>query len=199
MSSEMPWSHVWPTRGRFTMCSPASAPATPAIQVLGAPMKRPSSNSSGYSPRFQTLPSLSWAKNASSVSDSSPSFTSTSHTTRERTPAITFVRSVTVNVTVCGSGPPPRLARPSRVSRVPGTSGSHRLSITCSPGKAFGRNSTGRVHVDIPGTPDATVAPAPTATAPAQTTTSETAHALMSRPSVLRARTGLRPTKRRSL
>ncbi len=105
----------------------------PAIQVLGAPRNDPPSNSSGYSPRFQTLPSRSCAKKASSASASSPSLTSTSHTTRVCTPSITLVRSVTVNVTVCGSGPPPRLARPSRVSCVPGVQRQPLVVDHCPP------------------------------------------------------------------
>ena len=81
------------------MWMPGTAPSRPAIHVLGAPLSCPLNHSSGYSPRFQTLPWLSCAQKDSSCSASCPLVKSTSWTTTVRTPLITFVRSVTVNVT----------------------------------------------------------------------------------------------------
>ncbi len=75
------------------------------------------------------LPSSSWAKKASSVSESWPALMSRSHRTTVRTPSITLVRSVTVNTTRCSRRPFPRFARPSKVNCIPGVSGDHRLSM----------------------------------------------------------------------
>jgi CheY-like chemotaxis protein len=76
------------------------------IQVLGAPVNVPPSYSSGYSPKFHTLPWSSWAKKASSCSCSLPSRKSRSQATTVRTPSTTLETSVTVKVTLCGLDSP---------------------------------------------------------------------------------------------
>src|SRR5919197_1483203 len=120
---------------------PLRAPRTPAIQVSGAPSTRPPDHSSGYSPRFHTLPSSSWAWKASSPSSSCPALMSRSQMTTARTPSMTLVRSVTVVTTRWGRRPCPRFAAPSNTYCMPGRSGVHRLSIVVGWVKLRGSKS----------------------------------------------------------
>jgi hypothetical protein len=102
---------------------PPSAPSTPWSHVLGAPANVRPEYSSGYSPKFHTLPSSSCAKNVISDSCTTPSLVSRSQTTTVSMPATTLVRSVTVIVSWCSSLPVPRFASPSSTVWVPGTIG----------------------------------------------------------------------------
>src|SRR3954451_23258616 len=129
---------------------PPSAPRRPETHVLGAPTNVPVEYSSGYSPRLHTLPASSWAKSASSDSETTPSLMSTSQTTTVWMPSTTLVRSVTWKSTVCGSGPPPRLARPSSRTWVLGVIGSSGLSIRVGWWKFAGSNDASGEHVTAP-------------------------------------------------
>ena len=67
---------------------------------------------------------------------------SRSNSTIASTPSIFFVSPVTVKITRCGSGPRPRLERPSKTYCVPGTSGCQRLSTSVGAEKLpFGSKS----------------------------------------------------------
>ena len=128
-----PWTYWRGLTGRRAgMWIPAFAPSSPVIQVLGAPLNSPSSNSSGYSPRFQTFLSLSCAKKDSSVSTISPSLLSVSQTTRVLTSSISLVRSVTMKSTRCGTPS----TFPSRVICVPGTKGRNLFLMRGRSGKS---------------------------------------------------------------
>src|SRR5262245_57935135 len=123
MSADHPWRYQFvPLDGSPGTSTPAwafSPLPSPANQTLGVTISPVSaSRSSGYSPKLQTFSSASAAKNASSSSTSWPSLTSSSRTASVSTPSIASVRSVTVNVTVWGSTPPPRSAKPWRMNCV---------------------------------------------------------------------------------
>ena len=118
-----------PGTGSASMWMPAMACCRPVSQVLGAPASTPSSHSSGYSPRFQTLPASSCAHSESSASASAPSWKSRSQTTTVSMPSTCLTMSVTVKTTRCVPWPCPRLAVPTKTSWWPGTSGSKGLSI----------------------------------------------------------------------
>jgi len=110
--------------GCARIAMPVVACCNPTIHTDGAPANDPSASySSGYSPSAQTVPSRSWAKNASSAScRASPSKSSSSSTT-VFTPSITLVRSVTVVTTRCSEP----ATDPRSTHRVPGTSGKNLL------------------------------------------------------------------------
>ena len=118
-----------PGTGSASMWMPAMACCRPVSQVLGAPASAPSSHSSGYSPRFQTLPASSCAQSESSASASAPSWKSRSQTTTVSMPSTCLTMSVTVKTTRCVPWPCPRLAVPTKTSWWPGTSGRKGLSI----------------------------------------------------------------------
>ena len=115
---------------RASGCRPGRPGARTARSTARRRTSRPAAYSSGYSPKFQTLPSSSCAKNVISASSSLSRLMSRSNSTTASTPSIFFVSPVTVKITRCGRCPRPRLERPSKTNCVPGTSGCHRLS-TC--------------------------------------------------------------------
>ena len=84
------------------MMIPACAPSTPASNEPDLVFTLPFSYSAVFSPRYQTLPSPSWAYQSSVTSTSSPFSVTTSRTTLASMPlAIIFVLSVTVTSTRC--------------------------------------------------------------------------------------------------
>ena len=86
------------------MMIPASAPSTPASNDPAVVTGLPFSYSVVSSPRYQMLPSASWAYQSSVTSIGSPSSVTTSWTTRASTPfAICFVLFVTVTTTFCSA------------------------------------------------------------------------------------------------
>ncbi len=130
-----------PVCGSAGIITPARAPSRwPCSQVL-PPIRSPASYSSVYSPMCQTLPSLSWARKASSASTSSPSLMSRSYTTTELTPPIILVRSVTVMMIWCSISSPSSTVMPSYVYRVPAGWGHHWLSMTVGLSKFVGLKS----------------------------------------------------------
>ena len=89
------------------MMIPAWAPSTPASNDPDRVTSLPFSYSPVRSPRYQMLPSASWAYQSSVISIGWPFSVTTSWTTRASTPfAIRFVSFVTVTTTRCG-GPDP--------------------------------------------------------------------------------------------
>ena len=83
------------------MITPASAPSTPASNEPSRETTLPFSYSAVSSPRYQMVPSASWAYQSSVISTGSPSRLTTSWTTRASTPlAICLVWSVTVTSTL---------------------------------------------------------------------------------------------------
>ena len=84
------------------MMIPGWAPSTPASNEPAVVVGLPFSYSVVASPRYQMLPSESWAYQSSVTSTGSPFSVTTSRTTRASTPlAICFVLSVTVTTTFC--------------------------------------------------------------------------------------------------
>ena len=103
------------------MAIPGSAPSTPASNDPARDEIRPSSNSAVSSPRYQTLPSPSWAYQSKVSSISSPSSVTVSRTIRAVTPfAISFVSLLTVTRTSIGL---PASSSSRYVQRVPGRIG----------------------------------------------------------------------------
>ena len=88
------------------MTMPASAPSTPASNEPQRQTRLPFSYSAVSSPRYQTLPSESWAYQSSVSSTSSPPSVTVSRTTTASTPfAIVFVLSVTSTTTFWSGSP----------------------------------------------------------------------------------------------
>jgi hypothetical protein len=73
------------------------APSTPPVKVPSRVVGRPPASSIVFSPKYQTLPSLSWANQSSVSSVSSPSVLTVSWTSMQVTPRITLVLWVTKN------------------------------------------------------------------------------------------------------
>src|SRR4051794_13464620 len=113
---------------------PGLAPPTPASHdpdVSGFPDR---SYSVVSSPRYQTLPSESWAYQSKVSSSSRPSTRTTSRTTVAPTPSTTRLRSVTV--TTVRSVPSADF--PTKRHVVPTGQGSHGLSMTSTKLEAAG-------------------------------------------------------------
>src|SRR3954447_2315058 len=120
---------------------PARGPSTPARQVPSVLSTVPSAFSVAvFSPRYQTLPALSWAYQSFVRSASRPRWYTRSSMTVARMPSIGFVRRVTRNTSVAGV--PSSL--PLYVRTVPGSSGNHGLSTVrtnwLAGGSAGGRS-----------------------------------------------------------
>src|ERR1700716_1173338 len=105
------------------MMTPGSAPSTPASQVPAVLDTTPLVYSLVSSPKYQTLPAVSWAYQSDVRSSSAPD--TMSRTTIVRTPRMSLVSLVTVSS--IRSGSPSRL--PSYTITVPGTSGKYLLVI----------------------------------------------------------------------
>ena len=93
------------------MITPAIAPSTPASNEPSVEVTSPFSNSAVSSPRYQTVPSESWAYQSKVSSMTSPSRVTVSRRTRASIPlAISLVALVTVTTTR-SSWPSPSVSR----------------------------------------------------------------------------------------
>src|SRR5262245_31332657 len=87
-----------PTCGSASITTPGSPPFTPASHEPSVPTSTPFAYCLASSPKYQTLPCLSWAYQ-SWVSSSSPPFTNTvSITSTQVTPMRTLVEWVTSTI-----------------------------------------------------------------------------------------------------
>ncbi len=103
------------------MTIPGCAPSTPASHEPALETTFPFSYSAVRSPRYQMLPSESWAYQSSVTSTGSPAWLTTSWTTRASIPlAIRFVSPLTVTTTRC-TPPSPSISRYTQ--RLPGLIG----------------------------------------------------------------------------
>src|SRR5258706_16030282 len=101
---------------------PGSAPSTPAVQVPFVSTTFPlASRIEVPSPKYQTLPSRSWAYQSIVRSSSTPATFRLSWMTTQVTPSTTFVSDVTSKVS--SSLSPSSV--PSYVNVVPGLNGNH--------------------------------------------------------------------------
>src|SRR5262249_11037139 len=107
------------------MTIPAAAPSTPDSQEPFVEVILPFFTVDVASPKYQTVPCLSWANQSSVASESFPSSYKLSFTTTQCTPWITLLCRVTLTTS--------RVRLPSEMPVktyvVPGRSGYHGLSI----------------------------------------------------------------------
>ena len=90
-----------PTSGSAGMMMPGRAPSTPASKDPWRVVSAPSSNSAVFSPRYQTLPAVSWAYQSTVSSISLPSSVTVSRTTAASMPfASRLVSDDTVTTTL---------------------------------------------------------------------------------------------------